>query len=142
MWYDVSSFVFFKFHLGYNLQPHGHITKSCRHHLWYDVSSFVFLKTIFCSQEQGETRKRGRMHLVKSLLLFRETQRTQKSLNSDNMKSFQRTPIQKLFSRTVLKNRNPTGPKGFFVISMITTSTSDQCRFLKDTNRVHQGTTQ
>ena len=78
---------------------------------------FLFLKTVFCSKKQGEQGKHG--CLVPSFLLFRKTQKT---LNQENKNSFQRTSkvfflfFQKLFSRTVFKNRNQIGPLFLFLL--------------------------
>ena len=47
---------------------------------------FLFLKTVLYSQEQGELEKYGK-HVG-----FRQTQRTQKTLNQENKNRFHRTP--------------------------------------------------
>ena len=64
----------------------------------------------------SKTRRTRKTCLVPNFFSSGKTQRTYKTLNVENKNNFQKTQkwcslcIQKLFSRTVFKNRNQTGP--------------------------------
>ena len=78
---------------------------------------FLFLKTVFCSKNKENKENMDVWFLV--FFLFRKTQKT---LIQENKNSFQRTSkvfflfFQKLFSRTVFKNRNQIGSLFLFLL--------------------------